>query len=114
MGDQPAARKLVPSNSFFVAYSIRNDTPPDPGAPDYRQELYWSFQNTGTPVLSQQQFGQTFVDAEPNENWYQHPFNEAFYNLVYKGLAKSGRCYGMCLEAQRRSGPHLAVLGAVK
>ena len=88
-----------PSNSFFVAYSIRNDTPPDPGAPDYRQELYWSFQNTGTPVLSQQQFGQTFVDAEPNENWYQHPFNEAFYNLVYKGLAKSGRCYGMCLEA---------------
>ena len=95
---QPQA-EWDPSNSFFVAYSVRNDTPADPNDPDYRQDLYWSFRNSSTPVLSQQQFGQTFVDAEADENWYQHPFNEAFYNLVYKGIAAGGLCYGMCLEA---------------
>ena len=87
------------SSSFFVEFSVRNLTPADPMDPHFRQDLWWSWENVGTPKLSRAQYSQTFVDVELGESGFFHPFDELFYDLVYQGIAAGGNCYGMCLEA---------------
>jgi hypothetical protein len=88
-----------PSNSFFVAYSVRNQSPTDPNDPQFRQDLFWAFENFDTATLSREQYAQTFVDVEVGESGFLHPFDELFYDLVYEGIAAGGNCFGMCLEA---------------
>ena len=86
------------SGDFFAAYSIRNLTPADPMDPSFRQDLFWGFANFKTATLSKEQFGQTFTDVQGDESGW-HPFDDLFYNNVYKGIAAGGNCFGMCLEA---------------
>jgi len=87
------------NGDVFAAYSIRNLTPADPMDPSFRQDLFWGFGNPITATLSREQFGQTFTDVQGDESGWQHPFDEIFYNNVYKGIAAGGNCFGMCLEA---------------
>jgi LGFP repeat len=82
---------------FFIAYSVQNRTPFDPQDPNFREDLWWGFENFDTAELSREQYGQTFVDVQTDDPGF-HPFDEAFYQAVYKGMAAGGNCFGMCLE----------------
>lgn len=65
----------------------------------FRQEMFWSFENPTTAELSYNQFAATFRDVDPDESVWLHPFNRLYYELVYKGIAANGNCFGMSLES---------------
>nr|WP_290227779.1 hypothetical protein [Trichocoleus desertorum] len=83
--------------NFLAVYKFRDPMPYDPTK--FRQQLFWPFANFSTAELSRSQYAQTFRDVAEDESWFWHPFNRAFYELVYKKLAAGGNCFGMCLES---------------
>lgn len=82
---------------FLAVFSTNSGLPVD--QTKVRQQLFWSFHNWNTPTLTTDQFAQTYSDAQEDERVLAHPFNELFYNLLYKGCAEEGNCFGMCLES---------------
>jgi len=83
-------------NFQFKSTTVQEVIPP--GAP-WRSEYFWPFRNFSIAQLSKTQFAQTFSDVEEDPQWYSHPFDALFYDLVYKGLGNSGACFGVSLEA---------------
>ena len=83
--------------NFVATYSIRNPVTFDPN--QFRQQLWWSFENFDTDALTYDQFAATFSDVAPDESAFWHPFNRLYYELVYKSIAQSGNCFGMSLES---------------
>lgn len=82
---------------FMAVYRMRNPMPFD--ARDFRRQLYWRFENFRTAELSYDLYAQTFRDVNPSESIFFNPFNHAYYNAVFKSIAASGNCFGMCLES---------------
>ncbi|WP_029146640.1 hypothetical protein [Methylophilus sp. 5] len=90
-----------PDGKFRASFTIFTDhVLVDPTNSDhFRQNLFWSFKNPKIAKLSFETCAATFSDLEADDSWIFHPFNRAFYETVYKGAAKTGTCFGMCLEA---------------
>jgi len=86
------------NGDFMAAYDLRPQTVIPAGA-DFRTTFFWQFGNPGTPVLSRDQYAQTFYDVQEDESSGWHWFDELYYNNVYKGIAANGYCFGMCLES---------------
>jgi hypothetical protein len=82
---------------FMAVYRMRNPMPFD--AREFRRQLYWRFENFRTSELSYDLYAQTFRDVNPSESIFFNPFNHAYYNAVFKSIAASGNCFGMCLES---------------
>jgi len=78
-------------------WSLRNPIPYDTS--DFVRTLGWRFHNFTTTELTYDQFAQTFTDVGPDETWLFNPFNHAFYELIYKGIADGGNCFGMSLTS---------------
>lgn len=83
--------------SFTITYNIRNPIPFDPS--QFRQQMFWSFDNFGVDKLSYDQYAATFRDVNQDEFWLFHPFNRIYYETFYKGIAADGVCFGMSLES---------------
>jgi hypothetical protein len=69
---------------------------------DFREHLWWRFDNFETRELDRPLFAETFedVEAEPDVA-LADLVAEAFYHAIYKGSARTGNCYGLSLEALR-------------
>jgi len=65
----------------------------------FRENYYWKFHNYSTSELSWGQFAETFRDVSNDETVIWHPFDHLFYSTVYKGVASTGNCFGMCWES---------------
>jgi len=64
-------------------------------------QKWWGVQNRGTPTLTYQQYASAFRDVDSEAEWWDLTdwLEKAFYELVIKGLADDGNCFGMSLEA---------------
>jgi hypothetical protein len=65
----------------------------------FRRDLFWNIHNPCIPVLDFDTYAATFSDVEADDGPVFHPFNHIFYQAAYKKSAKTGTCFGMCLEA---------------
>lgn len=71
-------------------------------AEDFREHLWWRFDNFSTPNLDRDLFTETFEDVEAGMDLdVGDALVEVFYHAVYRGSAATGNCYGMSLEAVR-------------
>jgi hypothetical protein len=84
------------SNSFTIWMNPKKRATSPPT--DFPVDLFWRFSNFETPTLTFDQYARTFEDVDPEEGW-EHPFDKAFYELVYEDLADGGNCFGMSLES---------------
>lgn len=82
---------------FLAVYKFRNPMPAD--LSNFRQKLFWQFDNFKTARLSDTQYAQTFRDVSHGESAIWNPFDKAYYHIAYKGVAGGGNCFGMCLES---------------
>ena len=85
------------AGDFMIVYKVRDVTSYDPH--QFRKNLWWNYDNFSTATLSKSQYAQTFRDVDEDESVIWHPFNAAYYELVYKGVAAGGNCFGMCVES---------------
>lgn len=80
-----------------LAWSVRQQVPP--GAP----LEFFRTGNGSTPEITRQEYAMAFHDVdseyEPSLDWVDDGLKELFYQLVVKGIASGGNCYGMALEA---------------
>ncbi|MDR1993258.1 MAG: hypothetical protein LBQ98_07195 [Nitrososphaerota archaeon] len=63
-------------------------------------EKWWGVKINGTNTITYSQFASAFKDVDPTPQWWDvtDTLEGLFYNFVVKGLAKDGRCFGLCLE----------------
>ena len=56
--------------------------------------------NRGTPSLTYSQYASAFKGVDSDPEWWDVSdwLEKAFYELVVKGIAKAGNCFGMSLE----------------
>jgi hypothetical protein len=94
----PVNTNIDADHHLNCIFSCRTQLPLDPNLP-FRAQYFWPFSNFGTDVLSDTTFAQTFGDVHEDESALWHPFDQLFYNVVYKTMASGGNCFGMCLEA---------------
>ncbi|MEO8116281.1 MAG: hypothetical protein ABI653_01455 [Bacteroidota bacterium] len=64
-------------------------------------QKWWGVQNDKTAELSYAQYAAAFRDVDSDPEWWDLTdwLEKAFYELVVKGLAGNGNCFGMSLEA---------------
>jgi hypothetical protein len=64
-------------------------------------QKWWGVKNKGTNTLSYNQYAAAFRDVDSEAEWWDLTdwLEKAFYELVIKGLAAGGNCFGMSLEA---------------
>ncbi|MFT3980147.1 MAG: hypothetical protein QM687_06720 [Ferruginibacter sp.] len=65
-------------------------------------QKWWGLgQNPSTPTLSYSQYASAFRDVDSESEWWDLTdwLEKAFYELVCKGLASNGNCFGQSLEA---------------
>lgn len=71
----------------------------------FRTNLFWPFHNWKTHAMTWTQFSQTFTNVGEGDlgfnvlPWNWHLWERAFFQLVYRGIAAGGNCFGMCLES---------------
>lgn len=71
----------------------------------FRTNLFWPFHNWSTDAMTWTQFSQTFTNVGEGDlgfnvlPWNWHLWERAFFQLVYRGIAAGGNCFGMCLES---------------
>ncbi|MFV8754310.1 LamG-like jellyroll fold domain-containing protein [Nannocystaceae bacterium ST9] len=104
--DQPCTNKgdASPSlNSIRFNYAIRSAAQRVDRAL-FRQQAWWNFHNFKTPTLGWDLYPQAFSDVDMVTDWFEavlNPFDKLFYELVFKGAASGGNCFGMSTEAFR-------------
>lgn len=64
-------------------------------------QRWWGVRNRGSDVLSWSQYAAAFSDVDSDTEWWDPTdwLAALFYEAAVKGLAKSGNCFGMSLEA---------------
>jgi hypothetical protein len=64
-------------------------------------QKWWGVKNRGTNPLTWDQYASAFSDVDSDTEWWDPTdwLSELFYSLVVEGLASSGNCFGMSLEA---------------
>ncbi len=64
---------------------------------------FWGVPNGCTPTIDKTEYATAFSDVNPNPKinfgLIDDALKASFYELVVKGLAAEGNCFGMCLEA---------------
>lgn len=71
----------------------------------FRTQLFWPFHNFDTDPLSWTEFSETYTNVGEGDlafnilPWNWHLWERAFFQFVYRTLAKGGNCFGMCLES---------------
>ena len=71
----------------------------------FRTNLFWPFHNWSTSAMTWTQFSETFTNVGEGDlsfnvlPWNWHLWERAFFQLVYRGIAAGGNCFGMCLES---------------
>src|SRR5205085_760569 len=93
----PKKNPIHRSGDALATFGIRSSHEFDHN--DFRGQLWWSFHNFSTPKLSYDQFATTFVDVNPDEHAWLHPFNKLYFELFYKKCADHGNCVGMGIES---------------
>ncbi len=83
---------------FHAVLDMRARSADNPNDPNFRKDLFWGFDNPGTPVLTRAQYAATFYDVESNES-SAHWWDDMYYNDFFKTIAAGGNCFGMCLES---------------
>jgi hypothetical protein len=91
---------------FQAKCGMRQPSKPyDPNIP-FRKQAFWSFAQFDTEELSKELYAETFTDIDLGTilnlnpaTWFNEAWENIFYYLVYKRIAKSGNCFGMCLES---------------
>jgi hypothetical protein len=65
------------------------------------EEKWWGVGNEPTGTISYEQYASAFRDVDSEPEWWDIPdwLRKAFYELVVKGIAENGNCFGMSLEA---------------
>lgn len=77
--------------------------PTGPG--QFRTALFWPFHNFSTEAMTWTQFSKTFVNVGEGDlgfnllPWNWHLWERAFFQIVYRGIASGGNCFGMALES---------------
>jgi hypothetical protein len=89
--------KQLNDGDFHALLDMRRRSVDNPNDPNFRHVEFWGFKNKGTPVLTREQYGQTFSDVESQES-SAHWFDDLYYD-TFKGIAVGGNCFGMCLES---------------
>ena len=87
----------ITQGQFTASFGMQTPIKYDPAK--FRQEMWWGFDNQGTPDLSWAEYADTFSDVPTNPNVVFHLFDSLFYSLVFKGLAANGNCVGFCLAS---------------
>lgn len=64
-------------------------------------QRWWGVKNRGTAELGWSQYAAAFSDVDSDTEWWDPTdwLAALFYEAAVKGLAKSGNCFGMSLEA---------------
>lgn len=64
-------------------------------------QKWWGVKNQGTPTITYNQYAAAFRDVDSDTEWWDLTdwLEKAFYELVAKGIAGGGNCFGMSLEA---------------
>ncbi len=71
----------------------------------FRTSLFWPFHNFSTEAMTWTQFSKTFVNVGEGDlgfnllPWNWHLWERAFFQLVYRGIASGGNCFGMVVES---------------
>lgn len=99
-----------PESSFKVICGMKEPSRPlDPGIP-WRQQAFWQFSSPNFPdrKLTTKHYADTFRDIDDGTNitpdpitWINEGWESIFYHSVYKSLAETGHCFGMCALAAR-------------
>jgi hypothetical protein len=64
-------------------------------------QRWWGVKNRGTKELSWPQYAAAFTDVDSDTEWWDPSdwLAKLFYEAAVKGVARSGNCFGMSLEA---------------
>lgn len=64
-------------------------------------QKWWGVKNQSTPKIEYNQYAAAFRDVDSDSEWWDLTdwLEKAFYELVAKGIAAGGNCFGMSLEA---------------
>jgi hypothetical protein len=92
------APAVLNDGDFHGTIDLRQKSVDNPNDPNFRRDLWWSFENPPTPVLSRAQYARTFSDVESQESG-AHWWDNFYYDHVYKSIAAGGNCFGMSLES---------------
>ena len=90
------------SGSFSKINSITWSVKPDVNPATLTEpEKFWGVTNQGTNQISKPQYAAAFRDVDSDPEWWDPTdwLEAAFYELVVKGIAKGGNCFGMSLES---------------
>ena len=89
---------------------MREPTQPiDPNIP-WRQQAFWQFRNGDltNQTLTTKHYANTFRDIDDGtminlnpDTWVNEAWETLYYHAVYKSLAETGHCFGMCSLAAR-------------
>ncbi len=63
-------------------------------------QKWWGVQNRGTNPITYPQYAAAFRDVDSDTEWWDLTdwLEKAFYELVVKGIAAGGNCFGMSVE----------------
>ncbi len=63
-------------------------------------QKWWGDNNEGTPTLTKTQYASAFRDVDSETEWWDigDHLHNLFYELVVKGIASGGNCFGMSTE----------------
>lgn len=99
-----------PHDAFTMTCGMIEPTRPlDPNTP-WRQQAFWRFSSPNFPnrELTTQHYAETFRDIDDGTNitpdpttWINETWESIYYHAVYKSLAETGHCFGMCALAAR-------------
>ncbi len=85
------------SHSLRLDWSVRPKIPQ--GNTSDRDYYFWGQANRGTSNISWNTYADAFRDVTRGVNFFDHvSLKSLFYELVVKGLANGGNCFGMSLE----------------
>ena len=64
-------------------------------------QKWWGVKNKGTSTISYPNYASAFRDVDSESEWWDLTdwLEKAFYELVAKGVAAGGNCFGMSVEA---------------
>ncbi|MBC6369167.1 hypothetical protein [Algoriphagus sp. AK58] len=97
LGTQGIFNRAGGSHGLKLDWSVRPRIPQ--GAIPDRNYFFWGASNRGTSTISWDTYADAFSDVTKGVNFFDHvSLKSLFYELVVKGLAASGNCFGMSLE----------------
>jgi hypothetical protein len=93
---------ILDSGSFSMINNIRASVKPQIDIASLTEpQKFWGVQNRGTDTLTWAQYAEAFRDVDSDTEWWDitDGLSGIFYELVAKGVASGGNCFGMALEA---------------